>query len=239
MKKSELYAYTGTIISGIIILLILFFVFLPGLETPDDEGVMISFGNAVDGAGTYVSETPRQEARTTPPVSTKKEELLTQDAPSVSVNDNNKKTNNNAAQAEQAARDERLRKEQEASRQADDLIGGTFGSSPAAGSGNTTSNNTAGNPVGSGTSGGNSWSLSGRNLVGSMPTPRYDQNEEGFLTVEIKVDASGTVVSATIKRGTITNPSLRKAAETAALKTKFSSGSGPVVGTITYNFKLR
>jgi len=134
---------------------------------------------------------------------------------------------------------EQQKKEQQATQQANDLIGGSFGSSKSSGSGNTNSGGQQGNPVGKGTEGGNSWSLSGRNLSGSMPKPNYDQNEEGFVTVEIKVDANGNVTDASIKRASITNTTLRSEALSAARRTKFTSGSGVQIGTITYNFKLR
>jgi hypothetical protein len=35
---------------------------------------------------------------------------------------------------------------------------------------------------------GNSWSLNGRNLVGNLITPRYEQNVEGEVTVNIRVN---------------------------------------------------
>lgn len=233
MKKSELYAYIGTAISGIIILLILFFVMLPGLKNLEDEGVMISFGEAIDGGGAV--ETPSQSVvKSSPPKAEIKEDLLTQQDKSVAIPETKQKPDTRPSQT-----NDRLKKEQQASQLAEDLIGGSFGTSAGTGSGQTTEQETAGNPVGSGTSGGNSWSLSGRNLLGTMPTPAYNQNIEGYLTVEIRVDTGGNVISATIKRGTISDQSLRNAALNAAKRTRFSSGNGIVTGTITYNFKLR
>lgn len=233
MNKSELYAWIGTVISGIIILLILFFVMLPGLKTYDDDGVMISFGDAFDGGGAV--ETPSQRTtQSSPPRTEVKEELLTQRDRSVAIPETKPKSETTPSRS-----NERLQQEQQATQRADDLIGGSFGSGGTTGSGQTAGTETAGNPVGSGTSGGNSWSLSGRNLLGTMPTPAYNQNVEGYLTVEIRVDAGGNVISASIRRGTISEPSLREAALNAARRTKFSSGSGTVTGTITYNFKLR
>lgn len=233
MKKSELYAYIGTAISGIIILLILFFVMLPGLKNTEDGGIMISFGDAFDGGGAV--GTPSQSAKqSSPPKAEVKEELLTQKDKSVAIPETKKKPDTRPSQT-----DDRLKKEQQASQQAEDLIGGTFGSGTGTGSGQTTGSETAGNPVGSGTSGGNSWSLSGRNLLGTMPTPAYNQNIEGSLTVAIRVDAAGNVIDASISRGNISDASLRQEAIRAARRTRFSSGSGISTGTITYNFKLR
>lgn len=232
MKKSELYAYIGTAISGIIILLILFFVMLPGLKKMEDGGVMISFGEAFDGGGAV--ETPSQSAQqSSPPKAEVKEELLTQKNKSVAIPDTKKKPETTPSKT-----DERLKKEQQTSQQAEDLIGGSFGSGKGTGSGQTTGKETAGNPVGSGISGGNSWSLNGRNLLGTMPIPKYNQNLEGYITVEIRVDAGGNVISTRVTKATVSEQTLRDAAENAAKNTKFSSGNGIVTGTIIYNFKL-
>ncbi|MDD3196175.1 MAG: energy transducer TonB [Paludibacter sp.] len=238
MKRSEIYAYTGTAVVALVILLILLLVVMPGRQlVPEDDGVMISFGEFTDGGG--MAPTPTQNvASEAVPVPAKEEKLITQTDPSVSMTETKQKTE--ATKASQVDAREQLRKEQEALQKADDLIGGSFGSSGDAGSGRTSSDVTAGNPVGSGSSGGNSWSLSGRNLLGSMPTPRYDQNEEGMITVEIRVNAAGQVVAATVSRPTtISNPALQKSSIAAARQTRFSSGNGVAVGTITYNFKLR
>lgn len=234
MRKSELYGYIGTVVSGIIILLILFFVILPGLKTAEDDGIMISFGDAVEGGGNTDATTQMMIPEASAPRAQIKEELITQTEKSVAINETRKKN-----EPTQSNADERYRKEQQASQQADELIGGSFGNSTNAGSGSTSGAQSAGNPVGSGTSGGNSWSLNGRNLLGTIPTPAYNQNVEGYITVDIRVDASGNVISTSVKKATISDPSLRNAALTAAKRTRFSSGSGTAVGTITYNFKLR
>lgn len=254
MKKSEKYAYIGTAISALIILLIMFLVFLPGLKNEEEEGVMISFGEITDGTGSeQLKSQPVAEPVPPVPVKVKPDELITQKDKSVIIPDAKKKpevvkpvetvtppkTDPKTQPKPEPNREEQLRKEQQATRQADDLIGGSFGSGNNTGSGNSQTSNTAGNPVGQGTSGGNSWSLAGRNLVGTMVSPRYSENEEGFLVVEIRVDASGNVIAARILRGTISSTTLQDAAKEAAMKTKFTAGSGVVIGSITYNFKLR
>lgn len=232
MKKSELYAYIGTAISGIIILLILFFVMLPGLKKTEDGGIMISFGETFDGGGAV--ETPSQSVKqSSPPKAEIKEELLTQKDKSVAIPETKKKPDTRPSQT-----DDRLKKEQQASQQAEDLIGGSFGSGTGTGSGQTTGQETAGNPVGSGTSGGNTWSLSGRNLLGTIPTPNYTQKQEGYITVEILVDANGNVTSTRVIKTTISDHTLLDATKNAAMKTKFSSGNGFSKGTITYKFNL-
>jgi len=238
MKRSEIYAYSGTAVVALIIVLILLLVVMPGLQLhQEDDGVMISFGEAFDGGG--MAPQPTQNVATqSVPMPAKEEKLITQTDPSVSMTETKKKTE--ATQSAKTSTREQLQREQEALQKADDLIGGSFGSSSSTGSGRTSSESTAGNPVGSGTFGGNSWSLIGRNLLGTMPTPRYDQNEEGVVTVEIRVSAQGEVISATISRPTnISNRTLQQASINAARQTRFSSGNGISVGTITYNFNLR
>ena len=238
MKRSKIYAYTGTAITAVVILLILLLVVMPGLQSvQEDDGVMISFGEAFDGGGMAATSSTNVTS-TSIPVQAKDEKLITQTDPSVSLTETQKKKE--ATQSTTRNTREQLQREQEALQKADDLIGGSFGSSTTSGSGRTSSDDTAGNPVGSGSSGGNSWSLSGRNLLGTIPTPRYDQNDDGIVTVEIRVNASGEVIAATVSRPTTTtNPTLRQASINAARKTRFSSGDGISVGTITYNFKLK
>ena len=118
-------------------------------------------------------------------------------------------------------------------------MGGLFGKG-GTGSGTTTGNTTQGNPAGSGSSGGNSWSLSGRSLNGSLVQPKYDNDVEGKVTVNIRVDASGVVIGATIgSPTTISDQATRNAALAAANGTRFTGGSGAASGTITYNFRLK
>jgi TonB family protein len=214
---------------------------------------MISFGEITDGSG---NEQLQSEAVVEPippvPVKEKPDELITQKDKSVVIPETKTKpevikpteqvtppkTDPRPQPKQEPSREEQLKKEQQASQKADELMS-AFGGGGNTGSGNTQTSNTAGNPVGQGTSGGNSWSLTGRNLSGTMVSPRYSENEEGFLIVEIRVNAAGNVVSARILRGTISSTTLQDAAKEAAMKTKFSAGSGDVLGTITYNFKLR
>lgn len=90
-------------------------------------------------------------------------------------------------------------------------------------------------------SSGNSFSLSGRTLTGSLPKPVENCNEEGVVVVEIVVDKTGKVTAAqAILRGSRNLTScLRKAAEDAALRARFNSDASAAAeqkGTITYTF---
>lgn len=140
---------------------------------------------------------------------------------------------------EKAAEEARIKAEQEAKKnQASSLAGSAF-QNMGKGQGQTKGETQQGNPAGQGSQGGHSWSLNGRDLLGKLAQPSYQGNEEGRIVVEIRVDASGNVISAAITKGTtITNETLRNAAVTAAKKNKFSTGGGVAIGTITYNFRL-
>lgn len=118
------------------------------------------------------------------------------------------------------------------------------------GEGNTTGNGNQGSPngdinstnrVGNGGGNGINFNLAGRSFGSEPPKPEYKSKSEGKVVVEIRVDRSGKVISASPgKAGTTTNdPILREAAKAAALKAKFNSDPKAAevqVGTITYTF---
>lgn len=268
LKKSEIQSGVATTIICIIILLILLFCGMTVHKDEMDEGVMISLGYADEGLGESMpSPTPAPEVSpeptpspAAPKVSSPSEkDLMTQEDPSV-VLEAEKKRKEAAEEAkrkaeeeriarekaeqeriarEKAAEEARIKAEQEAKKnQASSLAGSAF-QNMGKGQGQTKGETQQGNPAGQGSQGGHSWSLNGRDLLGKLAQPSYQGNEEGRIVVEIRVDASGTVVSASIAKGTtITNETLRNAAITAAKKNKFSTGGGVAIGTITYNFRL-
>lgn len=82
--------------------------------------------------------------------------------------------------------------------------------------------------------------LSGRRPI-RFPSMTDDFNENAKVYVDIKVDASGKVTSASIARGTTTsNSSLRNIAIQKARQLKFPSAQSDVEsGTILFNFVLK
>lgn len=100
---------------------------------------------------------------------------------------------------------------------------------------------TKGNPVGSGSSGGNSWALTGRMLKGGLSQPNIASlSQEGVVVVNIRVNAAGQVIGATRGQGTtISDEATIQAACAAAKLAQFSEGDGDVVGKITYVFKQK
>lgn len=253
MKKSEKYAVLSTLLFTLIVLLMLLFVYLPQMQNIEEEGVMISFGEVMDAAGAQ-RNTPTAEAASTPtspppPVPERREELLTQTEPSVALPQPRQEPRVQQPSREELQRREQerfeqqrieqQRREQQAAQAADNVIGGAFGPGNAPASGTGQSTVPAGNPIGSGTVEGNTWSLRGRGLEGKLILPLYEENVEGFVRIEIRVNASGIVVSARVIGGTIGDTDFQQAAREAALRTRFSAGTGDVIGTITYNFKFK
>lgn len=251
MNKADIYGITGSVISCILLFLLLWLVVIPTSQQPqDDEGIMVSFGDAVDGGGpvqevqaaTKPVETSPPPASTTKPV---KENLMTQDNNSLAIAEQKKKDREAREAAERERREqarieaERKRKEQEAIDKANALMGSMGSNTGGSGSGTTTGNTTQGNPLGSGSSGGPQLSLNGRSALGKLKAPPYNSNIEGRITVNIRVDSNGKVVNAWLGKPTnIVTKELTDAAISTAKSEKFTSGAGEVTGTITYYFKL-
>jgi len=99
------------------------------------------------------------------------------------------------------------------------------------------------NRYGEGGGEGISFNLTGRSAV-SLPKPAYPgENEEGYVVVEVSVDKFGKVTKATpgAKGSTLMNTAFLRAAEQAALRTRFNENpEAPAfqTGTITYRFVL-
>lgn len=87
-------------------------------------------------------------------------------------------------------------------------------------------------------------SLSGRSVVGSLPLPAYNSQNQGRVVVAVTVDQNGVVTKANARAqgSTVQDAALWRAAEEAALKARFNvKKDAPVFqsGTITYNFVLK
>lgn len=134
-------------------------------------------------------------------------------------------------------------------------FGGSSTNPGTQGQGNTQTTGNQGDPTGSvdsknqgpggGKGAGISYSLSGRNVIGSLAKPEYSVNEYGDVVVTITVDKNGDVVTAVpgAKGTTVTDSRLWEAARKAAMSAKFNrvTDADAAVyqkGTITYKFKL-
>ena len=136
---------------------------------------------------------------------------------------------------------ERAKKKKEAeaiakAQQMGNLFGKTNGTS--VGGGDTQGEGQKGNPVGHGSSGSGSWSLAGRGIKGNLPQPSKDFKQEGKVVVQIRVNAAGQVINATITGGDVSDKTTQQLALDAAKRAKFTEGDHDQIGTITYIFKL-
>ncbi len=264
MNQSHIYGIIGSALACLLLLLILLFVKVGQIPIEEEEGIAVSFGDTDFGGGFGEVQETTPTIPTAPPPTptapTNNDLLAQEDEESLAIDqqrEEERKAQAEAAEklrqqqekerliAEQIAREkaeaaaEQKRKEQEAIDKAKQL-GNLFGSQPSeTGSGNTSGAQKEGNPVGKGTSGGNSWSLNGRNLSGRLIQPNYDNNVEGDIIVHIRVNADGRVVSATIGGGNIADKATQNAAIKAAQSTRFTTGDREVTGSITYKFRLR
>ncbi|MDR1544118.1 MAG: energy transducer TonB [Prevotellaceae bacterium] len=270
IEKSEIYGVVGTILFGILLILLLFllkfsykFIKENEIELAVEE-IEESYRSRGSEGSFYRPEsatvlenikpaTPKVNPAPAP-------NLASQNIEQNIALEKAKKEERERREAEAEAERERQRKEAESQRiaaeqkakadRAKNAMSGMFGSGGQgnkSGSGTGTGNsgakgeggNMTGNPVGKGNSNGNSWSLEGRGLVGGIARPSYGVNEEGRITVNIRVDGDGNVVSAELGSPTeISNETLINATLSSARKTKFTAGKGTAYGKITYNFKL-
>jgi TonB family protein len=264
VKKSKTYGIIGSVVSLILLFLLLWFITLSKITKVEDEGIVVSFGDSNDGSGR--TETPLETPSTPPPApktptpKAVKQDLMTQTDESLALEERKRKEKEKEKREQERALQETIRQQQEAIRQqqleqerktaekkrkeqeaiekANAAMGG-FGNNSSVGSGTGSGTTNQGNPLGKGNSGGNSWSLSGRSLTGRLVSPSYDKDVEGKITVNIRVNESGSVISATIgSPTTISDAQTRNAAISAAKSTRFSSGREVSSGSITYNFKL-
>jgi colicin import membrane protein len=156
---------------------------------------------------------------------------------------------------------ERLKQEQQQSQvnAIKGRIGKSFGGSSTnagtQGQGDSQTTGNQGDPTGSvdsknqgpggGKGAGISFSLEGRNVIGSLAKPDYSVNDYGDVVVTITVNKDGSVVTAVpgAKGTTTTDSRLWEAARKAAMQARFTrvtSADAPVYqkGTITYKFRL-
>lgn len=244
--KRNIIASIGTVLFMILVLLILWFVRLYAVVPEQEEGIELAFLEEMPDTGGYPSDAPNPSpvpedapaapaapAVTQPTPATPPEPIVSEEETLAIERARKEKEEREAA--------ERARKQKEAEAIAkanamSSLFGNT-GNNENVGSGSQGAGQ-KGNPVGHGSSGGNSWSLAGRGIKGSLPKPSNTFNQEGRVIIEIRVNAAGNVISATIKGGTISDKQTQQLALDAARKAKFTEGDHDQIGTITYNFKF-
>ena len=264
-KKSERHtiASIGTLLFMLIVFLLLWFVRLYSVQPEEEEGVEIAFGEVAE-AGGYMAQqseavplpTPQPAAEEQPSAPSDNDLLTQEDEEALAL----RKAQEEAEKARRQAEAERLQKQREeqvrleAERKAKEAAekakqeeaiakagewAKKFGNNNNAdGSGDGQGSGKKGNPIGHGSSGGNSWSLAGRGIHGELPKPANTFNQEGKVVVEIRVNAEGKVIKATQKGGNISDKQTVQLAIDAAYKAKFTEGEHDQIGTITYIFKF-
>lgn len=267
-KKQErhIVATVGTTVFLVLLFLLLWFLRLYAVAPEQEEGVEIAFGE-VEEAGGYMAQeneavplpAPEPAAPEQPSAPSDNDLMTQEDEEALALRkaaEEKEKARKQAEaaekqrQREEQARIEAERKAREAAEAAEkakqaeaiakaNQMGALFGNTGnTTGSGDSQGAGQKGNPVGHGSSGGNSWSLSGRGIKGSLPQPSNSFNQEGKVIVEIRVNAAGNVISATHKGGTVSDKQTIQLALEAAKKAKFTEGDHDQIGTITYNFKF-
>ena len=254
MKKDterHIKATVGTVLFMVLVFLLLWFIRLYAVVPEEEEGIELALGEieeidepAMRGSSYAEEETnpapaapasPAQEVATDPHPGSAPEHILSEEETLALER----------ARQEQEEREvaERARKKKEAeavarAQQMGNLFNNTEGTNTQ---GNGTGQGTGqrGNPVGHGSDGGgNSWSLTGRGIKGTLPKPNNNFKQEGKVVVQIRVNAAGQVVSAAITGGDVSDKQTQQLALDAARKAKFTEGDHDQIGTITYIFKL-
>ncbi|MBR4704735.1 MAG: TonB family protein [Paludibacteraceae bacterium] len=251
-QKRHIIASVGTVLFMLLLFMLLWFIYLTAVVPEEEEGIEVAFGE-VEEAGGYMAEqseavpmpSPEPAAPKKPTAPTVEEHITTDDPEALALAEAKKKREAEEKarleaerKAREAAEAERKAKEAEAIAKAN-AMGSLFGQSGNnAGSGDSQGSGQKGNPIGHGSSGGNSWSLSGRGIKGTLPQPANTFNQEGKVVVQIRVNAAGQVVNATITGGDVSDKQTQQLALDAARKAKFTEGDHDQIGTITYIFKL-
>lgn len=229
-----------------ILTLLIFMGFKTPLPLPEEQGIAVNFGNSDNGSGL---EEPNQLQQQTSTPQNNQEGVLTQNIEeAVSI-----KNNNVTKQHTQQTNNQTQTQQQQIQQVNQNALFPTNQNNGSNSEGETQGNGNQGDPKGdpnvknhNGTPNGtgNSYSLTGRSINGSLPKPTYPGNEQGKVVVEIFVDRSGTIVKATagIKGSTLLSKKYLDAAYNAALRAKFDSNPDAKEtqrGTITYNFMFQ
>jgi len=264
------YGIVSSVILHSILLLIMIFTYITlSKPSPSEGGILINFGDTESAFGPEEPALNKQVPATSAPPSaslpTETEDgMLTQDleeAPAIKKPDAIKKTTEKKPEVKPSTKPSPATKT--ASTETKTPVvnkRALYSNKSSAGQSTTESgssegiykgNGNMGSPTGStesdnytqGLGGeGIGFDLRGRSPV-HLPKPAFNVLKEGSVVVEITVDRSGRVISATpgIKGSTLVDNTLYASAKKAALESRFNvNNSSPQrqIGKITYHFKL-
>ncbi len=254
-NKERTKGIIGTILVHLLVLLVLIFFGLTApFPPPGEEGVEVNLGYSDQGMGTVQQNQQAPIKELIPPepkTSTKaKDDIITQeteDAPSIKEQAKKPDKKQNETKEKTKVEPEKPKVNPNAL-----YTGKSNKTSDGSNEGETGQPGDQGNPFGSkdsksrdgsgGAGNGISFSLGGRSAK-HLPKPAYNSKEQGKIVVSIWVNKNGVVTKAMAgaKGTTISDISLQKLTEGAALKARFSTDpNAPEIqkGTITYNFIL-
>ncbi len=236
---------------AIALLILIFSGFTTPLPLPEEEGIMIDFGDSETGLSQVE---PEQTTQLVKPIEAPVQEKsnMTQDyEESVATEPEHEIVKETPKETKEVVEKEEKVREVDPlalyQNNSDNNSNNSNSEGIAGGDGNQgrpdgdpNSNQYTGNGAGQG---GVGYSLSGRNPKG-LPKPAYTSNEQGIVVVKITVDREGKVIAAIsgAKGSTTMDSALLNAAKQAALNTKFdknSSAPSRQTGTITYHFVLK
>ena len=251
-QKRHSIASVGTVLFMLLLFLLLWFIRLYSTRPEEEEGIEVAFGEVAEAGGYMAQQSEAvpmpspQQATPVPPSTPAPEPYMTsEEEEALALQEAQKKKEREEKARLEAERKERERAEAERKAKEAEAVakanqfGSLFGQSGnTEGSGESQGDGQRGNPVGHGSSGGNSWSLAGRGIKGTLPQPSNDFKQEGKVIVQIRVNAAGQVVNATITGGDVSDKQTQQLALDAAKKAKFTEGDHDQIGTITYIFKL-
>lgn len=260
-NKFDILSFLWTLLLHIAVVGLLLLLHLNRPVVQAESGVPVMLGDMgnldTDYDFTEVNSIPAPAPASVPvPVAPQAEPAITQNMEeTVAIETGEKEKPVNPVETVRQPTPEEIRAEQErkAAEEAQNLMANAFGRSSSMQTtpdqdnadvpgtpGSPQGNSPQGKPTGTGSYG--TWDLGGRDLLGELPRPAYNIQEEGRVVVTIIVDPEGNVIDTRINNRTnTTNLQLRNAAEQAARKTKFNAigGENNQTGTITYYFKLK
>lgn len=260
-NKFDILSFLWTLLLHIAVVGLLLLLHLNKPVVQAESGVPVMLGDMgnldTDYDFTEVNSIPAPAPASVPvPVAPQAEPAITQNIEeTVAIESGEKEKTVTEPEITRQPTPEEIRAEQErkAAEEAQNLMANAFGRSSSMQTtpvqenadvpgtpGSPQGNSPQGKPTGTGSYG--TWDLGGRDMLGELPRPAYDIQEEGRVVVTIIVDPEGNVIDTRINNRTnTTNLQLRNAAEQAARKTKFNAigGENNQTGTITYYFKLK
>ena len=260
-NKFDILSFLWTLLLHIAVVGLLLLLHLNRPVVQAESGVPVMLGDMgnldTDYDFTEVNSIPAPAPASVPvPVAPQAEPAITQNLEeTVAIESGEKEKPVNPVETVRQPTPEEIRAEQErkAAEEAQNLMANAFGRSSSMQTTPDQDNadvpGTPGSPQGNspqgvstGSAGYGTWDLGGRDMLGDLPRPLYNIQEEGRVVVTITVDPDGNVVETRINNRTnTTNLQLRNAAVEAARKTKFNAigGENNQTGTITYYFNLK